>query len=250
MIELTGKRILITGASSGIGKAVAILASKLGALCVITGRNEERLNSTYLSLKGTGHLKLCCELNQDNAAEIVSKSVRDSIALSGFVHCAGIEITQRFRITTLEEMGNVMQINFYVFWAMIQEFLKKKSNTGTGASIVGIGSVASQGVIGKAAYAASKGAVISLMKALASEYASKKIRFNCVSPGYVATPMLNAAKELYENSEDFDKKIASRHPLGIGEAEDVANAVVWLLSDASKWVTGSNMEVDGGYRVM
>ena len=117
-------------------------------------------------------------------------------------------------------------------------------------TIVGISSVAAlYGASGKSAYSASKGALISLIKSLAAEYSGKKIRFNCVCPGYVDTPMLDAVKKLYKNEKDFSESIVKKHPLGLGNPEDVANAVVYLLSDAAKWVTGSVMTVDGGYGV-
>ena len=115
-------------------------------------------------------------------------------------------------------------------------------------TIVGISSVAAlYGAPGKSAYSASKGALISLIKSLAAEYSGKKIRFNCVCPGYVDTPMLDAVTKLYKNEEDFSEAIVKKHPLGLGKPEDVANATVYLLSDASRWVTGSIMTVDGGY---
>ena len=117
-------------------------------------------------------------------------------------------------------------------------------------SVVGISSVAAlYGASGNSAYSASKGALVSLIKSLAVEYFAKKIRFNCVCPGYVDTPMLDAVKKLYKNEKDFSESIVKKHPLGLGNPEDVANAVVYLLSDAAKWVTGSVMTVDGGYEV-
>ena len=115
-------------------------------------------------------------------------------------------------------------------------------------SVVGITSVTAQyGSIGNAAYAASKGALISLIKSLASEYAGQKIRFNCICPGYIETPMLDSIKRLYKTEEEFREAIVKKHALGLGSPEDIAAAAAYLLSDAAKWVTGSVMNVDGGY---
>ena len=250
LFSLKGKKILITGASSGIGASVAKLASEQGAVCIINGRNEERLNQTLKCLTGEGHIAIISDLNEGNGTELVKKAVKQAGPLNGFVHCAGIEKTLPFRATQISELRAIMAINLETFWEITQELIKSKNHEKEKLSVVGISSAAAlYGAPGKTAYAASKGALISLIKSLAAEYAVKQIRFNTVCPGYVETPMLDGVKKLYRTEEEFISSIASKHPLGLGNPEDVANAVVYLLSDASRWVTGSAMTVDGGYGV-
>ena len=250
LFSLKGKKILITGASSGIGASVAKLASEQGAVCIINGRNEERLDQTLKCLTGEGHIAIVSDLKEGNGTELVKKAVKQAGPLNGFVHCAGIEKTLPFRATRISELRGIMAINLETFWEITQELIKSKNHEKEKLSVVGISSVAElYGASGNTAYAASKGAVISLIKSLATEYAVKQIRFNAVCPGYVETPMLDVVKRLYRTEEEFISSIASKHPLGLGNSEDVASAVVYLLSDASRWVTGSVMTVDGGYGV-
>ena len=250
LFSLKGKKILITGASSGIGSSVAKLASEQGAVCIINGRNEERLDQTLKCLTGEGHIAIVSDLKEGNGTELVKKAVKQAGPLNGFVHCAGIEKTLPFRATRISELRGIMAINLETFWEITQELIKSKNHEKEKLSVVGISSVAAlYGASGNTAYAASKGAVISLIKSLATEYAVKQIRFNAVCPGYVETPMLDVVKRLYRTEEEFISSIASKHPLGLGNSEDVASAVVYLLSDASRWVTGSVMTVDGGYGV-
>ena len=250
LFSLKGKKILITGASSGIGSSVAKLASQQGGACIINGRNEERLNQTLNSLKGEGHIAIVSDLKEGNGTELVKKAVKQAGPLNGFVHCAGIEKTLPFRATQIPELREIMAINLETFWEITQELIKSKNYEKEKLSVVGISSVAAlYGAPGKTAYAASKGALISLIKSLAAEYANKKLRFNCICPGYVDTPMLDAVKKLYKNDDEFSEAITKKHSLGLGNTEDVANAVIYLLSDASRWVTGSVMTVDGGYGV-
>lgn len=248
--SLEGRKILITGASSGIGKATAKLAAARGAICIINGRDETRLNATLAELKSEGHRAIAMPLTPENCTELVIKAVSLAGSLNGFVHCAGIEKTMPFRITELSDLHEIMEVNLDAFWEITRELVKKKNHEPQKLSVVGITSVtALHGSAGNSAYAASKGALISLIKSLASEYAGQKIRFNCVSPGYVDTPMLDGIKRLYKTEEEFEHVIVNKHALGLGTPEDVANAVVYLLSDASRWATGSVMNVDGGYGI-
>ena len=246
--SLKGRKILITGASSGIGKATAKLASAMGAVCVINGRNETRLNAALTELTGEGHKAIAMPLAPENCKKLVTKAVNLVGPLNGFVHCAGKEKTMPFRMTELSDLHEIMSVNLDAFWEITRELVKKKNHEPEKLSVVGIASVAGQnGASGKTAYAASKGALISLTKSLASEYAGQKIRFNCVCPGYVETPMLDNIKRLYKTEEEFEQAIVRKHALGLGRPEDVAHTIVYLLSDASRWVTGSTVNVDGGY---
>lgn len=246
--SLKGRKILITGASSGIGKATAKLAAAMDAVCIINGRDETRLNATLAALEGEGHKAITMPLTPENCQKLVIEAVNLVGPLNGFVHCAGIEKTMPFRMTELSDLHEIMSVNLDAFWEITRELVKKKNHEPEKLSVVGIASVAGQyGASGKTAYAASKGALISLIKSLASEYAEQKIRFNCICPGYVETPMLNNIKRLYKTEEEFEQAIVGKHVLGLGNPKDVANTAVYLLSDASQWVTGSVVNVDGGY---
>ena len=189
-------------------------------------------------------------MKEGNGTELVQKAVAVKGPINGFVHCAGIEKTLPFRATQISDIREIMAINLETFWEITQELIKSKNHEKEKLSVVGISSVAAlYGASGNTAYAASKGALISLIKSLSAEYANKQMRFNGVCPGYVETPMLNGVKKLYRTEEEFVTSIASKHPLGLGNPEDVAGAVIYLLSDAARWVTGSVLNVDGGYGV-
>lgn len=241
--------MLITGATSGIGRATAILMSEQGALCVINGRNEDRLSSTLAAMQGNGHIAIPKALTEDSIRELVTESVAKIGPLNGFVHCAGIEKTLPFRNTEIKDLRDIMAINLEAYWEITRQILKRHNHDAENTSIVAISSVAASGAAGKTAYSASKGALISLTKSLAAEYANKRIRFNCVCPAYVDTPMLANMRKLYRTEEDYIDSLVKKHPFGIGRPEDVAGAVAYLLSDASRWVTGTVMTVDGGYGV-
>lgn len=248
--NLDGHTVLITGASSGIGRAVAIQASLLGARCAITGRNGEHLQETLHSMHGSAHCLIQAELSEDSIENIVPQAVLKLGKFSGFVHCAGIEKTLPFRSTTLEDFRLIMWINVEAFVLLAQQLLMPANRISHGFSAVGISSVAGlYGAAAQTAYSASKGALVSLIKSLACEYAPKKIRFNCLCPGYVNTPMLEGVQSLYRDKEAFKQAIVARHPLGLGNPEDIANAAAYLLSDASQWMTGSVVQIDGGYGV-
>lgn len=243
--------MLITGASSGIGRAVAEQCSLLGARCIICGRDAEKLNTVCSALNGAGHIVFSKDLSvADTAESIVSEAVELTGPIAGFAHCAGIEKTLPFRSTELADFRELMTVNVESYWNILQELLKKRNYVSNKLSVVSVSSVAAlYGAPGKSAYAASKGALISLTKSLAAEYSKQGIRFNCICPGYVATPMLEHVKKLYKTEETFKEAIVSKHVLGLGGADDVALAAVYLLSGASKWVTGSVMNIDGGYSV-
>jgi len=243
--SLKGKTILITGASSGIGRAIAIECSNMGAILIITARNETRLNETLLMLDGINHCTVIADLSLINKLnEIVERLPK----LDGIVHCAGFTIPKPFNFISQEDAKAVMDVNFVAPVFLTQSLLKKKKiNRNT--SIVFISSISGVYVsyIAGSLYSASKGAINGVVKGLAIELANKGIRVNSVNPGMVETNIL-ASGVVSEEQLNEDKK---RYPLKrYGKPEEIAYAVIYLLSDASAWVTGSNLLIDGGYTLL
>lgn len=244
--SLENKTILITGASSGIGRQCAIDCSKMGAKIILVARNEERLIETKNLLFGSGHTYYSFDLSEvENIGEIVKEMVLKNGRIDGFVHAAGIEKTLPVKLLSPKDYEYVFKVNSLSAFEFIRQFSNKKFFN-DGGHIVLISSItAIIGRKGVAAYAASKGAMISAVHSMSLELAKKNICINCVSPGTVLTPLM----ETYFGTlseEDYQKRIDG-FPLGLGDVRDVSNACIYLLSDASRWVTGQNLIVDGGY---
>jgi len=237
---LSGKHVLITGASSGIGRSTAIMCAGMGARVTITGRNEKRLNETLSVLEGSGHNVATLDMND---AETVSDFIENIDKLNGIVYCAGTQKTVIAKNIHREDLNEVMETNFFSTVNLNTNILEKKKLL-KGASVVFISSTASYLVAetGNAIYSASKGAISAFARVLALELSLRKIRVNCVLPGMVKTPL---QKKILIDEEEFMKD-EKKYPFGYGKPEDVANAVVYLLSDASRWVTGTSMLLDGG----
>ena len=238
--SLTGKTILVTGASSGIGRGIAVTCSKMGATIVLGGRNETRLNETLSEMEGDGHVLAVADLTKKEELE---KIVDTLPKLDGIVHCAGIG--QRILCKQLQEtdVDNVMDMNFKAPVLLQTEILKKKK-INKGASIVFIASIAAESPsVGNSIYSASKGAIISYANCLVVELAPRKIRVNCISPAMVWTDLI-----LKDGiSEEELKEDEQKYPLKrYGNPDDIANLAVYMLSDASSWMTGSNVRITGG----
>jgi NAD(P)-dependent dehydrogenase (short-subunit alcohol dehydrogenase family) len=247
MINLEGKRILITGASSGIGKAFAIQAASLGAKLIVFGRNEQRLNETFHFLAGEGHEYHAFDITDYAVAEqIIRKSVSEGNKISGFVHSAGIENTLPVRASTPKIFKKVFEVNVFAGFEIARILSQKNIVNPDGASFVFLSSVKGKlGDQGKLIYCSSKSALLSGVRALALELAAKKIRCNCVLPGVVMTPM---SEKLFESiPPERKQKIVEEHPLGLGAPEDIANLISFLISDLARWITGSEYIIDGGY---
>ena len=240
IFDLSGKTILITGASSGIGREIAVSASKQGAKTVINGRNIERLNDTK-EMAGGDVTILQGDLT--DGAEITSL-VKQLPELDGVVFCAGLVEYTPLKFVNAEKIRTIFSLNFDSQVLLTQQIIKNKKIR-KGGSLVYISSISSKmGVPATAVYASSKAAINSFMKIVASEVGGQKIRANSVCPGMVRTPMLtNATNAVTEESLIEAEK---DYLLGLGEPADVAGPVLFLLSDASKWVTGTEMIVDGG----
>jgi NAD(P)-dependent dehydrogenase (short-subunit alcohol dehydrogenase family) len=247
MINLEGKRILVTGASSGIGKSFSIKAASLGASLILWGRNEERLRDTYFSLKSTGHCYESFDVTDYNLVEQnILNIVADGRKINGFVHSAGIEKTIPFKASSPKIFKEIFEINVFSAFEIARIISRKGIIDTSGGSFVFISSVKGKlGDPGKVAYCSSKSALLAGIKSMALELASKKIRCNCVLPGIVETPM---AEKLFENILPENKQaIIDRHPLGLGNPEDIANLLCFLVSDQARWITGSEYIIDGGY---
>ena len=243
--SLAAKTILVTGASSGIGRAIAKECSKMGAKMVLTARNEQRLKETLSQMEGDGHSIIPADLsNKNDRKHLIDLSPN----LDGLVNCAGIVKTLPFQFINEEDLTHVMDINFTAPVLMSVELIKGKKMV-KNSSIVFISSIS--GIVcvggGNSIYSASKGAVNGIMKNMALDLASKGIRVNSVNPGMVETHIFDSRTIDSEQFEE-DKK---RYPLKrYGKPEEIAYSVIYLLSDASSWVTGTNIIIDGGYTLL
>lgn len=246
--DLEGKNIIVTGASSGLGRQVAISCSRMGARIVLMARNEERLQETQAEMQNTGiHIPVSVDLVEfDKTESILGEVVTRIGKIDGVVNCAGISSTLPLRSVSPEKLLNIFNINVFAAYQLTRIVSNPKYFSPEGGSILFISSVA--GMVGenaKSAYSMTKGALIAGARSLAVELAAKKIRVNSISPGLVVTP-LNSNAEHITNPEKR-QALENQHLLGLGLPEDVANACIYLLSDASRWVTGTNLVVDGGY---
>jgi NAD(P)-dependent dehydrogenase (short-subunit alcohol dehydrogenase family) len=245
--SLLGKNIIITGASKGIGKKCAVTCSRMGANIVLIARNEEILKETFNDLAPGNHFFFSRDITQFEQLEnIINESVMQLGKISGFIHSAGMEATSPLQTLTAGKYEQIMSVNVIAAFEMARILSKKKYHDESGASYVFISSVMGLlGQSGKTAYCSSKGALLAGARAMALELAAKKIRVNCVLPAVVQTEM---SEKLFEGIPDEARhEILAMHPLGLGTPEDVAHACLFLLSDASRWITGTNLIVDGGY---
>lgn len=245
-LDLTDRVVAVTGASSGIGLAVAVLLSKLGARVVLIGRNIGRLSAASGQLEGIGHRTEEIDLSDLDSLTVAIRRISLEMGpLSGLVHCAGTQLTRPLRMLNSAEINSLMHVNVNAALMLAKAYRQKGVHTEPG-SIVFMSSVMGLvGVPGNALYCASKGALSSMARALALELAGEGIRVNAIAPGYVRTPMLQALEDSIGTEKLLE--IERMHPLGLGEATDVAHAVAFLLADTSRWITGTTLVVDGGY---
>lgn len=238
--SLVGKTMLVTGASSGIGQGIAVTCSKMGASVIITGRNKTKLDDTKSRMTDGNHQIITADLtNQDDIAVLVDNIPK----LDGIVYCAGVGQRVLCKNITEADIDLIMSVNFKAPVMLQAEILRKKK-INRQASIVFIDSIATDSPsYGNAMYSASKGALLSYSKCLAVELAPRLIRVNCISPAMVWTDLI------YKGglTEEELKKDEQKYPLKrYGTPDDIANLVVYLLSDASSWMTESNVRITGG----
>lgn len=246
-MSLEGKRILITGASSGIGASCAQVVAELGATVVLVARRKDKLEEVRQTLECPDrHMVLPCDLTtRSDIAGMVAQAVVAG-KLDGVVHAAGLGPMLPIGLLSDDHVNSVFSTNYFAFLELMKHCSKLKVRN-AGCSFVAISSVSAMaGWAGGAVYCGSKGAVSASVRALALELAPKGMRVNAVCPSNIKTPLYDAgAADI--NDDDALKKIIAKQPLGLGEPRQVADVVAFLLSDASSFVTGANIPVDGGY---
>ena len=246
--SLEGKTILVTGASSGIGRGIAVECSKMGAKVVINGRNKERLQKTFDQLEGEGHIQIVADLSIQEDIDRLANEVPE---LNGFVNSAGIPKicpVKRIDRQTLEEIMNVNAFGPILLTSQLlrKKKLQKKSSIVLIASISGV----CMANTGEGPYAATKAALAGYTKTAAFELAAQGTRVNTICPGLVPTEILTLSNEMF-SEDQLKETMYGRYPLKrVGTPEDIANGAIYLLSDASSWVTGINLVIDGGYTVV
>ncbi len=240
---LEGKTVLVTGSSSGIGRGVAITCAKMGAAVVLNARNRQKLETVLGLLPEGEHRILDADLTRESdLRELVEQLPK----LDGVVHCAGVGQRTLCKMLTGENVDSLMNINFRAP-VLLQQALLQGKKINKCASVVFIASIATWSPsIGNAIYSASKGAIVSYANCLSLELAPQKIRVNCISPAMVWTELIMQDGFDKEQFEEDEKKYPLKR---YGTPEDVANLVVYMLSDASSWMTGSNVKISGGGRL-
>lgn len=238
--SLKDKTILVTGSSSGIGRGIAIACSRMGATLLLNGRNKDRLAETLAALDGSGHVIVAGNLSDEADIERIASQIP---TLDGVVHCAGIGERKICKQIEKMDIDNMMGVNFEAP-VMLQTLLLQKKKIKKASSIVFIASIAPfQPTVGNALYSASKGAMIAYANCLSIELAPRQIRVNCICPGMIWTDLIYRGGLTEEELREDEQKYPLKR---YGTPEDVANAVIYLLSDASSWMTGCCLKIAGG----
>ena len=243
--SLEGKTVIVTGASSGIGKATAILCAEMGAKVVALGRNEQRLAETMAQLQGEGHIMSAFDLNDEKAmdAAIAALSLVDGVAC-----CAGVANMTPFQFVAKEEMDRVFSANFFSPVMLVNKLLKAKKLQ-KGSSVVFVSSVDGPKVVhaGNSVYSASKSALVGMARNMAVDLVGKKIRVNSVLPGTTDTKMIRTTNVMEEMLQETAKSLPMKR---FAMPQEIANAIVFLLSEASSYITGTELVVDGGSSIV
>lgn len=246
-MDLTGRTVLVTGASSGIGRETAILLSSLNARVVLAGRDHTRLEETLKAMGGLDHRVKAFDLSSTGEIAGAMKAiVMETGPLSGIVHAAGLHLAKPVRLLQAEEIDRIMKVNVQSALLLIRAFCQKGCFEASGASIVLLSSVAAvAGQPALSAYGATKAALMGIVKSVAMELARSRIRVNCIAPGMVRSEMTEHLLSMLLPEQV--SAIEQMHPLGFGTTRDVAHAAAFLLADTGRWITGSTLLVDGGY---
>ncbi len=246
-LDLRGRRFLVTGAASGIGRAAATLISRLSGQVVGVDVDSEGLTGAIADLQGDGHTHHACDLRDLASIPLwMGKLAESSGPLHGVVHAAGLSCVVPLQVLDPQSYRDALTVNAEAGLALARSFQRRKVYAGEHGTIVFIASVIA--LVGSPAaigYSMSKGAVIGMTRSMALELAPKRIRVNCVAPGFVRTAMYEKTARHWDHGQEA--RLESLHPLGLGDAEDVASAIAFLLADTGKWITGTVLTVDGGY---
>lgn len=241
--SLEKRNIVVTGATSGIGLACAELLCSMGANLILIGRSTHKLESLKERLSER-HIYLNLDISNYTKVELEFSKL--DLIIDGIIHSAGISTTLPLKNTTPEKIQPFIDTNVYAALNLTKIVTSMKFRNKSGMSVIFMASVMGiVGELGKTIYSLTKGAIIAGSRSLALELASKKIRVNCISPGVVETPM--SGKAVYSQNEEAYSRVEKLHPLGLGKPQDIANMCAFLLSDGARWVTGTNIIVDGGY---
>lgn len=250
--SLSGKTVLITGATSGIGGALALACAEAGACVCAIGRNREKLDDLGKKLAAVSsetHFTRSFDVTDfAGIGTLIQRAVEQCGKISGFVHCAGIAETIPLKIMTPDIYERIYRVNVIAGYEFIKEISRKKNlDNNDGASYVLVSSVSAlRGEAGLLAYSSSKGAILSGVRALAAELAGKNIRVNCIVPGLLPETAMGQ-KTIGGLSQEAAREMENKHLLGFGKTEYLTGPVIFLLSAASRWMTGTALNVDGGY---
>lgn len=246
-MELDGLTILITGAASGIGRAIASKAIKENAAVILLDRNKEALDLLQIELGEQHSTSYACDLTDESSFAAAVESIKKSgVKIDGIVHCAGIHWLKPVQLTSDAALDEMLHSHVNSAFSLIRSSVQHKLLNDKGCSIVLLSSAAAiKGGSGAAAYSAAKGALISATRVFAVELARKHIRVNALAPGVVKTPQ--SAAFLSRLLPEQVSLIEKSHPLGLGEPEDIAEAASFLLSPRARWITGTTIAIDGGF---
>ena len=246
LLQVKDRHYIVTGAASGIGRATSLLLSEMGAKVLLVDINEENLRKVQNECQGNTDILVLDLTNADCIKTAIKEKVVSFGKLNGFVHCAGLPYVAPLKVVNPDRTEKLYKLNTYAAIELAKVCSSKQVYAGEAGSFVLISSV--YGLVGSAAnvgYAMSKGAIVAITKSLAMELVGSGIRVNCVAPGFIKTPMANKVDGMMD--EGYYKRLNALHPMGLGNPEDIASAILFLFSDMSKWMTGAVMNVDGGF---
>lgn len=246
LFQVEGRCYLVTGAASGIGRATALLLSEMGAKVLLADIDVNNLERVKTECKNEADILVIDLMDADKIKNLIKEKTVSFGKLHGFVHCAGLPYIAPLKVVNAEKADRIYKLNTYAAIELAKVCSNKQIYAGEHGSFVLISSV--YGLVGSAAnvgYAMSKGAIVAITKSLAMELVNSGIRVNCVAPGFIKTPMADKVDGMMD-AEYYDR-LNALHPMGMGQTEDVAKSILFLLSDMSSWMTGAVLNVDGGF---